>query len=556
MPNRPAVAIASFLAGILMLLVIAACGDSPTPRPAVEINPPPSPTPTLPYTAVPTPTIQLESIPTPSLTPTPTPTPTPRPTEAPADFAIAISGETTWGEVYTLFASDEQDCINQAMGDEVDVYLGGYLFSHDGLGGWEAEVYACISPDKATRLFTGALVMALEYEGADPSDEEIDCIESWAAAKDLAYVVRQMDEDEAIIEEVFVCVVDSFARLIVEEIAESYGSEGEDAQCLEDVFDSLSEEDRYAAIFGASNEEIDNLWVQMMSCIPEGYGYEDERHSQGAYWSDPAVGKFVAISAGYETTCGILEGGEAVCWGSDAWGVSAPPDVRFKSISLSESMACGLDVEDQLVCWGDDYFAMPDFTHGASFSSIDVGPLHGCGVRVENKTLYCWGENAFGQVEPVPNGEFTAVTVGVYHSCAIRIDGKTICWGDDYVATIISPPDVSLISISAGDSHTCGVMYNGPAVCWGEDKQGQSTPPQTAFLSVASGAYHTCGLAMDGSAQCWGLDEIGVEPPDAEFKELATGFSHVCGIAADGRVACWGAGYWGEHVPPGAELPN
>ena len=553
MLNRPVATIASSLAGILMLLAIAACGDTPTPRPTIEINPPPSPTPTIQLEPTPTSAPTLEPIPIPTLTPTPTLPPT----EAPAEFALALTDETTWSDVFDLLAPDEQDCIDQAMGAELDGYLNWHVFTSDGLGGWEAEIYSCISPDKSTKLFTGALVLALEYEGADPSDEEIACIEAWAADKDLAYVVRQIDEDEAIIEEVFLCVVDSFVRLMVKEFTESFELEGEDAQCVEDVFGSLSDGDKNVLIFGTSNAELDKVWEQMWSCIPEVYGYDDgdvEHYSQGVHWSDPEVGRFVSIDAGYQNTCGIREGGEAVCWGSDVWGVNSSPDISFKSVSVSEAMACGLDEDGQIVCWGDHY-PEADFPHGVSFSSIDIGPSHSCGIVSDDKSIRCWGDNSVGQIGRVPDGEFTAVTIGANHICAIRVDGNTICWGESYGEIgVTSPIDVPLISISAGSDYTCGLAEGGLVFCW-NDYTGEN-PPRVPFLAVDAAHYYTCGLVVDGSVTCWGFDEIGIEPPDAVLKELTTAFTYACGIASDGRVACWGWGSSGEHVPPGAKLPE
>ena len=157
MLNRPAAAKASFLAGILMLLAIAACGDTPTPRPALEINP------------LPTPTILLP--PTPTLTPIPTPTPESTPAVPPAtrehyaDFNLTLTDETTWSDVFNLLDAVEQDCIREAMGADIDEYLDHYVLVFDSFQDWEADTYSCIYADKGRMIFIDTLVLAWSTMG-------------------------------------------------------------------------------------------------------------------------------------------------------------------------------------------------------------------------------------------------------------------------------------------------------------------------------------------------------------------------------------------------------
>ncbi len=56
---------------------------------------------------------------------------------------------------------------------------------------------------------------------------------------------------------------------------------------------------------------------------------------------------FRALSAGFEHTCGIIEGGiddgEATCWGSDQLRQSTPPSgVRFRALSAGSRHTCGI----------------------------------------------------------------------------------------------------------------------------------------------------------------------------------------------------------------------
>ena len=543
MLNRPVATLAIVLAAILLLLVIAACGDAPTPRPTLEINPPPTSTVGL------APTPNLAPIPTPTLTPVPTP----RPTASPAEFALTLTDETTWGDIFNLLDAVERDCIREDMGADIDEYLQYPVLVFDSFQGWEARTYSCISPEKSRMLFTGTLRLALEYDGFTLSDEEIACMESWAMDKDMAQVVRSLDESEEVIRDVFVCVVDSYADIMLKDMTAGYDADGEVVQCMESVFELFSKDDKIALFFGYSSSEMDELWEQIWSCTAEYHEYDDAvAHQPGVYWSDPLEGKFASIYAFNELTCGTLESGKTLCWGFDGRGVTGPPNIEFQSISMSDGWACGLAEGGMMRCWGEHY-KEADYPYEVTFSSIAVGPTHSCGIRADNQTIRCWGDNSFGQVGLVPRGKFTDITTRANHSCAIREDGKVFCWGaysDEIHPTL---PVVSLAQISAGDVHTCGITEDGLAFCWGQDFEGQASPPKARFLSISSGGYRTCGLLVDGSVMCWGMDDTGVEPPDVAFKELATGYSHVCGIAMDGRVACWGWSSWNGHVPPGAK---
>ena len=57
----------------------------------------------------------------------------------------------------------------------------------------------------------------------------------------------------------------------------------------------------------------------------------------------PAPRNFIAIAAGYEHTCGLLDTGAAICWGN----VPAPPQGSFTSISDG----CVVDAAGRAVCW-------------------------------------------------------------------------------------------------------------------------------------------------------------------------------------------------------------
>jgi hypothetical protein len=42
--------------------------------------------------------------------------------------------------------------------------------------------------------------------------------------------------------------------------------------------------------------------------------------------------------------------------------------------------------------------------------------------------IACWGYNGVGQATP-PSGSFSSVDAGYYHTCGVRTDGSVACWG-------------------------------------------------------------------------------------------------------------------------------
>ena len=61
----------------------------------------------------------------------------------------------------------------------------------------------------------------------------------------------------------------------------------------------------------------------------------------------------VSISIGGTHNCGLRSDGTAVCWGSNSWGASSPPEGEmFRSIDSGWGHTCGLRPDGAAVCWG------------------------------------------------------------------------------------------------------------------------------------------------------------------------------------------------------------
>ena len=186
--------------------------------------------------------------------------------------------------------------------------------------------------------------------------------------------------------------------------------------------------------------------------------------------------RFVSLTAGSRHTCGITIGGETLCWGANdklqlginnirrgcqpsaaCMAVPAPLDEPhyFVALSAGWDKTCGVSRIGALYCWGFAYSSVfPDkplaLTRiGASMAFSDVRPGYWftCGLAVGGKA-YCWKEQdreIIGQslirwgchdatvcIEEMPVSErlrFRTLTSGQAHVCGIALDGAVYCWG-------------------------------------------------------------------------------------------------------------------------------
>jgi len=304
------------------------------------------------------------------------------------------------------------------------------------------------------------------------------------------------------------------------------------------------------------------------------------------------------LTVGSDFACALTAAGSAYCWGDNqfgqlgdgtdgrafseigAFGRASPVAVLgghvFAAVRAGGLHACGLDDTGQALCWGshafgqlavgpyepaNDHRVTPTPAAGAlRFLSLGLGALHTCGVATDSLT-YCWGLNIKGQLgidsaaspeqcaggwpcstRPIPLDSafrFVAVTAGLRHSCGLTAGGTAYCWGND--APMPEPvAGLSFTTLVAGNEHTCGLTADGTAYCWGENDRGQLGdgtvgPPETTpvavatpmkFVSLAPSFAHTCGIGADGRAYCWGWNRRGqlgngaIEAPNAAINAV------------------------------------
>jgi alpha-tubulin suppressor-like RCC1 family protein len=314
----------------------------------------------------------------------------------------------------------------------------------------------------------------------------------------------------------------------------------------------------------------------------------------------------VAIAAGEEHTCALLDNGTVRCWGANNTGQlgygSSPP------IGDDETPAA----------------AGPVNLGGHSAVAITAGPYHTC-ATLDDGTVRCWGGGEYGRLGygneadiktptsvPVDLGtgrNAVAISAGYWHTCALLDNGATRCWGignsgqlgygneewigDDDTPGTAGPIDFGeahgALSVVTGASHSCALLEDGSVNCWGNGANGRLGYGNTAnigdnetpgsvgrvnlgagrtALSITAGESHTCALLDNGTVRCWGngangrlgyantLDVGDNETPGSVGPVnlgtgrtaigIAAGGAHTCALLDNGTVRCWGLASSGQ----------
>jgi alpha-tubulin suppressor-like RCC1 family protein len=270
----------------------------------------------------------------------------------------------------------------------------------------------------------------------------------------------------------------------------------------------------------------------------------------------------LAASGGH--ACAVLEGGGAVCWGSNEAGQLGDGSTTQGLIPVSVAGLAG------------------------NVQQMGLGFSHSCALMASSG-VQCWGLNANGQVgngvTPFENSYTTPQTVvgltgvkkvvgGGAHSCALLNDGSIKCWGYGFYGQLgnglsgneadTSTP-VSVVSLggkavdlAAGYHSTCAALEDGRVRCWGEIGDIWSSKPVNApgfssgYRQISMGAAHVCGLDVYGNAACLGLatgpgsnTAVPINGLGTGVRSITSGHYHAC-AERPGEMMCWGSDYAGE----------
>ena len=278
----------------------------------------------------------------------------------------------------------------------------------------------------------------------------------------------------------------------------------------------------------------------------------------------------LALVAGEDHTCAILEGGAVKCWGvNGAGGVLGLGDNDHRGDAAREM---GNDLPKVNLNDADGT------THTAQ--SLTAGGWHTCAI-LDNNSVKCWGSNYYGQL-----GLGSGKTDNSYNT------PQAVNLGTN---SLTNTPNTAQ-SLTAEGEHTCVILdddgnatNSGPVKCWGKNSDGQlglghetpqSTPqvqntPQAVNLgtdrtakSLAGGMYHTCAILDDNSVKCWGKNsdgQLGLGHETSQStpqkvnlgtnsltntlntaQSLVGGGYHICAILDDNSVKCWGNNRYGQ----------
>jgi alpha-tubulin suppressor-like RCC1 family protein len=259
----------------------------------------------------------------------------------------------------------------------------------------------------------------------------------------------------------------------------------------------------------------------------------------------------IAVTAGCEYSCALLEDNNVKCWGTHEYGqigtgvspgvdpgmglplpatfnygdapgemealTTVPLGGTVQKIRGGFRFVCALMADDSLKCWGrnnNGQLGKNDVNHrgdavgemGASLTRINLGMgrvvrdfapgyIHVC-ARLDNNQVKCWGSGGFQRVMDAVNGPCPATMIG--GSAFFNYIGS-IGYGDNAF-------DPCGMGINRGDMFEQHDERDDMNNEMGDtlDVVPLANPP----VSMTSG-HHTCMAFADGRVSCFGINRIG-----------------------------------------------
>ncbi len=248
----------------------------------------------------------------------------------------------------------------------------------------------------------------------------------------------------------------------------------------------------------------------------------------------------VAISAGGSHTCALLDDGSVRCWGRNSRGQLGYGNTRTVgdtptntpeqtgavrlgahtavAISAGRDHTCVLLDDHSVRCWGfglngqlgygntnnvgdtpgttPDRMAPVNLGTGRTAVAISAGDAHTCAV-LDRGAVRCWGLAKGGRLGY----------------------GNTDSVGDDEAPGSVGPVDLgsgrTAVAISAGSEHTCARLDDGHVRCWGDGANGRLGYCRTTTIGddETPGSAGPVNLQPgDGGAGC-GSSPVSSRPP-------------------------------------------
>ncbi|MFN3198297.1 MAG: fibrinogen-like YCDxxxxGGGW domain-containing protein [Bradymonadia bacterium] len=216
-------------------------------------------------------------------------------------------------------------------------------------------------------------------------------------------------------------------------------------------------------------------------------------------------------TAGYPTSCAILEDGRVKCWGYNSHGELGQGNNTQRGDNANEM---------------GNNLAFTDLGTGRTAKYIDGGIHTFCAV-LDNDRVKCWGYGGYGTLgygdnqnrgdganemgDNLPYVDFGTdgqgnplkvknLWMGAYHNCVQLENDGIKCWGRAQLGALGRPIGNAYIGRGANE-----MGDNLPYVDLGTD--GQGNPLVVADMNL--GHYFNCALFTNGSQKCWGYGVYG-----------------------------------------------
>lgn len=204
------------------------------------------------------------------------------------------------------------------------------------------------------------------------------------------------------------------------------------------------------------------------------------------------LGVATAVSVG-TTVCATV-GGSLLCWGANGEGQAGQPIPNNTSVvlpsyvtglansgtvqnaSTGDHTSCAVLAGGNAYCWGWNIYGQ------LGDANTPIGDYSSAAVRVQG----------------LDSGA-TQVSTGYLHSCAVLTTGKVWCWGvqrngalgngvsasDGYSQAPVAVSNLSGVKrISVTALHGCALLNNGSVQCWGQGSSGENGNGAAADASV------------------------------------------------------------------------
>lgn len=267
-----------------------------------------------------------------------------------------------------------------------------------------------------------------------------------------------------------------------------------------------------------------------------GLGNVGDQHAPNTLPVDFGGRRVVAVAAGSQHTCALLEDAALECFGNN------------------EDGQLGLGITSSSVKTPTDPV---DFGSGRHATAVAAGFHHTCAI-LDDGSVKCWGSNEFGQLGIGTTGKDDVLApslvelgagrtarelfAGSLSTCAILDDDALVCWGsnangilgvgDSMHSTLPSPTAVELGArraevVSLGTYHACALLDDGSIKCWGGNNHGQlglgaattylTAPPATPVdlgtgrkaTDMSALGYESCAVLDNHTLKCWGFNMFG-----------------------------------------------